>query len=716
MRRFAITVFLLASLAAHGEPGVERAGNICVESENTLFPVTAPLRIEAWHIDKTGEWYSLYDSVEASGKGMFLKSNRLEYNPEKDEIHASEGLQYQDMSICIDASSGHFQLAEASANIQTLRFALPGRSGKGLAASMMHQSEITLLNGVRYTSCNPEKPAWQIQAGSLQLNHQDNVAIARHARLEIAGVPLVYLPWMRFPLGGQRQTGLLSPSLEISDSRGFDFEQPFYWNIAPEQDATFNLRHMEKHGTMLAAEWRYLDQNYSGQWLGALINQDKTTNKNRYYANTRHHQGFQHGGILGINWHWLSDPAYFNDFGRSSSETAIQQLHSSIRYQVDSGFWKLGFLSDRFTRSDPYLNNNRSAYDRYPALTLDLENTGDKTFIDYGIKMRWEAFHHNYTRSGQRQVAEPWLELTWQSPAAFVKSHFAWQYRNYQLDDDNHDQSADIPVFSLDSGLTFDRLTESGQLQTVEPRIFYLNVPYREQDSLPLFDTQETYSDWHTLFRTNSYSGYDRMADSHHLVFAVSTRLHDASGQEKFRLGLANTRQLDTRRVYLPNEEAINNPWLLEGHWQISKKWSARAQLEWEDDLSLAHRRNAQITYRGSEQKLFNFGLREETGSTGKRKQLQLDSSWSIKVNHRMRWLGRVNYDFESDKHLDSLLGIEYQSCCWAGRVVYRKYTLNNGPDTGLEKDALMFEFELKGLSRIGRDTELILERAILGY
>jgi len=625
-------------------------------------------------------------------------------------------LRFQDRDLLVTAQSAQWSEAGDS-TLEKIRFQMRNGRGNGRARRVtITQQDLTRLDKASFTSCDPEHPAWSIHSNSLQIDNQRNLATARNVTLRLGQVPVFYFPWLQFPTTDARATGVLAPTLGSSNNAGVDLVVPVYLNLAPHYDATLYPRWIADRGFMLGNEFRYLAPSYSGELEFSYLHNDKMIDggldDNRYSVDFVHRQRFGPHWSFAADLRDVSDDRYFEDFGDSLSSVATSLLPSTAYVNGRGNGWSLSAGGDRVEVTDPRFVAGAEPYRRLPRVVGAVASTNLRGPI-VGMDGEWVRFAKEDFVGGDRYDFTPWLSWPLEGASWFLRPRYAYRLTGYSLDGgSNRSPSRKVPIASVDAGLVFERdWGRHGYTQTLEPRIFGLYVPYRDQDELPIFDTQELTFGFAQLFRENVYTGADRQVDARQLSMALTSRLLDPEGQERMRFGLGQIHYFDPPRVTLPGlvpRTSSGSAYVAEIGVALSDDWSFDVAQQWDPEIDHSILGSAGLQYRFDNGSLVNLAYRYRRGLLE-----QVDFSTAIALNERWKLIARLNRSLRDDKVLEAFGGFEYETCCYAVRLLGRRYVRNL---EGELNNAIFFELELKGLARIGRDTEDFLQRAILGY
>lgn len=668
--------------------------------------IDLPLDIESDEGDFVRPLSIFSGNVRVTRGNQQLQTGLLKYNIDEKHLQLPEPLEYRDSGILLRADSAEYGLEEESGVFQRVDYQIYSNNSKGHAerAEVTRGNQLS-MDGVEYTTCQGDDPDWQIIAKNITVNAETGRGTARNAKLEIKGIPVLYSPWLSFPIDDRRQTGLLYPSAGTSNDNGFDFSIPWYWNIAPNQDLTLTPRWITDRGFMLGTEYRYMTARTMNSIDLKFLADDDMTGEDRYHYKVNHY------GAINPQWHTkllvnrVSDENYFFDYANSLAQSSRQFLRSQVGISGRGHYWDLELMADDFQVLDTNINPDRGPYSRVPQLQFRLDVPISKSRFDFRLDSELVAFDRKEGVTGGRADVLGQLLWTYEEAAGFIQPTLGYRVTRYSLNrnldflDDSPDRSNLIASF--DSGLYFDRELKNGSQQTLEPRLFYLYVPYENQDDLPDFDTDEMTFGFGQLFHYNRFIGGDRQGDANQLTLALTSRTFDsARGRERFNLSLGQIFYFADQKVQLRPQDPINKSGtsdiIAEASWYPSQVWAARAGMQWDWDASDLDVGYAGIDYHSAADVQVGFEYRYRIDSVD-----QFDIRASVPLSSNWRLMGRWNFDREESGTLEAMAGFEYSSCCWAVRLMGRRYLRNNDGET---RTGIYLEFELTGLGILGRE------------
>ncbi|HNP62580.1 MAG TPA: LPS assembly protein LptD [Woeseiaceae bacterium] len=636
------------------------------------------------------------------------------YEPNTRALHLEGGVRYEDPSTQIRSQSAEFAYLTGRIRFEGAEFSMGSSNARGGAEAMeINQDGMLILDGVRYTTCPPESEDWLMQGRSIKLDTQKGVGTARGVKLEFKGVPILYAPYLSFPIGDARKTGLLTPEIGSSGRSGNELRVPWYWNIAPNYDATITPRLLTSRGLQIATEFRYLTERNSGTVNVDYLPNDDIINTSRQRLHFDHQTLFGGGWRNQINFSEVSDSQYYEDLGGSLSISSITHLNRSIRLDYYSrNLTMLARLQDYQTIDDA-ITADMQPYQRLPQIVLN-----GLWAMPFGLRIGVDSevvkFDRDVGVTGWRFNATPRVELALEQPGWFVKPAIEYDYTEYNLQDtlpgEPTTHSRHLPISSMDIGLILERgLTNSNHVQTIEPRLLYVNIPLRNQDNLPVFDTIAPDINLVQLYRKNRYLGIDRIGDTEQLSAGITTRVLDlGTGREVMSATVGQTRYYDNRIVTLPGsatETAATSDYIAQLRISVFKNVNVALGHQWGSDTTKSE---ARVQYRPADSKIVNLAYRFRRDSLE-----QGDLSWSWPIARQWNFVGRYNFSLRDDTVLEQFFGLEYESCCWGLRLVSRRHISTRD---GTRDSSFGLQLVLKGMTSVGTAADKLLERGILGY
>ena len=662
--------------------------------------------------------------VKANQENKQLNADHVTYDRRSQDFEATGNVTFSTGEMQFQGDSASLNLETNQGVVKNTTYYTGTVNGRGRADQIIIENENRLvLDNASYTTCPPEKEAWRFTADEIKLDKSTRQGTASNMVLEISDIPVMYLPYVRFPIGDDRLSGFLFPSIGISNKHGTEISLPYYWNIHPQMDATIEPRNMTKRGLMLETELRYLTKGSNGNFTVEYLPDDKLYGEDRDKFAWQHSGDSNAGWSTSVNYSSVSDVDYISDFGGTLSTSTQTHLEQKGTLNYNSNYFLFsGVLQD-------YQNlSGEEPYKRLPQLKLDTRFSNPQNNFNYDLTSELVSFDHSDQSKviGERLKVSPFVSYDFVKDAGFFKPKLSVNYLEYNLDNpalptQSETPSVTVPIFSIDSGIFLERDTEiagSSLLHTLEPRLFYLYAPYRDQSELPVFDTALTTFSSSSLFSENRFSGNDRIGDANQLTAALTTRFYrKQDGNELFNATIGQIFYFDDRQVTLPGqpiETDTRSSYIGGLGFYPHRYWRFSGDIQWSPTQKNTEVGNARIQYTPGKGRVVNMDYRfrrNELRTQG------LNLAW--RFNPAWQAFGGHLYDLQNDHVLEQFLGFRYDSCCWAVRLVGKKLfdRLETSGELRFE-NAIFLEFELKGLSSLGsrRDIDTTLENGILGY
>lgn len=718
-------------------PGSDPTWRLCRPAPQPSAPLPAPGQTDTYLEGDTAEIrqqevYILTGNALAESGGERIRAERLTYHDTDARLDAEGSLRVEQPEILVQGEWGHFNLAEDTGEIHRITYQMPQRHGRGEAEVAYQDSDILKrLERATYTTCDPGRDDWHIQAREVYLHTDKGEGRAWHATLRVKDVPILYTPYLSFPLDDRRKSGFLVPSLGASEETGADISIPYYWNIAPNHDATITPRLMSQRGVQMIGEYRFLQPNHSGQLDLEVLPSDQEFDDDRYLIGLEHQARLSPRLSTQIDFLDISDRHYFEDLGTNLDDTSRTFIRRFAQARYQGSGWNLTGRVDDFVTADPSITTD--PFKRLPQILFSFNPLPDWNPIGLDLRLdsEWVRFDHDSRVKGSRLDLEPVLELPWQRQAYALTPGVGVKHTRYELDNTaasaNDSPQLTAPYGFLDASLFLERDMRwlgGDYLHTVTPRLFYLYAPGRNQDDIPIFDTGESDFRFSQLFSTNRFTGRDRFGDANQLSAAVTSRILDpATGDEKLRFGIGQILFFDNRNVTLPGrgtQTRSSSDIVTDLNWNITRDLAFNAGLHWDTFDNQVDRQSYRLQYRPDPRHILNVGyrFRDDSDISNRLEQVDINGFWHL--TPRWHLVGRWFYSLEDDQLLEALAGVEYESCCWITRLAVRDFI--NSVDTGAigedgERNlAIMLQFELKGLTSLGQPVQELIEQSVLGY
>ncbi len=701
-------------------------------------PVTdGPMELTADQGDADDATARLQGNVRFEQNGQRITADRAQLDRQTDILTATGQVVFADAATAATAERGDLDLLNRRGTLEGVRYYVGGTGAQGEAetASFDQERRQSQFQNMTYSTCERANEFWQLTAGELTLDEAKAEGVAKNATLRIRQVPVLYAPYLSFPLDDRRKSGFLPPRIGLSNANGLDLRLPYYWNLAPNYDATLTPRYISKRGVMAGAEFRFLQPNQSGEVEGEYLPNDRLRNEDRGAFFLTHRSNLFPNFFTDAVFRYVSDDDYVDDLGTGFQLVNPVALERRFDARYDGGHWQLLGRFQSFQTIDRILFQDRETpYDRVPQILFEgrFPIAGNNQF-----NLRQEAvyFDHAELTRGLRLDFHPSVELPLTAPYGFFTPRLGLRHTFYDLhgyptpsasDDDPQGNTArTLPIISADTGLIFEKSTADGLFgatrQTLEPRLFYLYVPYKNQRRLPLFDTTKFDNNYALLFAENRFTGADRVGDANQLTVALTSRLISAdTGQERLRISTGQIQYFANRRVFLtdrPADTDKRSDLITEVAFTPDAPYSLLSAVHWDPGSNQFPRRSFSLRYSPDNRRLLNaayYAAPRDIDDEDSRRLEQIDLSFAWPLGGQWRTVGRWNYSLSQERSVDVLAGVEYQDCCWATRLVARRY--REKPQDADARNEVYLEVELKGLAGVGNRIDRLLQDAILGY
>jgi LPS-assembly protein len=665
------------------------------------------------------ERLELQGTAEVRRAGAVLRADRIVYTVATDELQLTGNVRVFGDGIVLRGPQAVLRLEAQTGAMPDAEFTYLPRAVSGTARLVELLGDgLARMRDATVTSCTPDDAAWWIRADRLTLDRGDELAVARGAALYFQGVPILASPYLQFPLGDGRRSGLLTPSFGLTSELGADVSVPYYWNIAPNRDATMTPRVMSSRGVLLQNEFRYLEPNHRGTIEYDIIPNDRKFDAGaRDRLSIRHEYAGARGLSGGLNYNRVSDDRYFVDFGGNIVTASQSVLPQEAFLAYSRTYWNTSLrVTKNQTLQDP-LAPVVEPYERVPQIGLNAQRS-DLAGFDLGVGAELTRFAHPSLVQGTRVVVNPVASYPLLAPGYFVVPRLQWHATAYDLDParragDLHPRRA-LPIASLDAGLVFDRPADwfgEPAVQTLEPRLFYAYVPLREQDRLPNFDSALADFNFTQLFQENVFVGNDRIGEANQLTLALVSRLQDPdTGAERLRAAFGQRRYYSPQRVTLPGgaprtDRASDLLFALSG--LAHRHWLADVSLQYSTEESRYVRASAGVRYQPRPASAVSLTYRYKFNELD---QVDFAAQWPLTA--RMYGVGRLNYSLRDDRFVEVLSGLEYKASCWVLRLALHRFA------TAVQKTTTTFfiQLDLNGLGSVGPSPVQTLRRNIPGY
>ena len=682
------------------------------------FEEETRVEITTGQVDLSGEeGVEFFDQVEFRYGDRSISADSATYDRAEQRIEARGTVSYTDPDVTVYGENAVVDTGNEEIRFTGAGFDIPARPARGSADTINISSDRTMeLTAVTFTTCPAGQTDWVLLASDIGLDVDEGFGTARGVKLRFKGVPILWTPYMTFPIDDRRKSGLLTPRFSKRDRTGLDISAPYYLNFAPNYDMTLEPRYMSERGLQLNTEFRYLLPRSDGRLGFEYLPDDSDTDSKRSYLTYDHVTMLDQGWRVVASLADVSDDAYFEDLGNSQAVASQTHLNRYVDIGYRAPAWSLLARFQGYQTIDPAIAAEDRPYDRVPQILFNGQWSGN--VFQFESINELVLFDRDVGATGWRMDSTEEVSMSFTRPGMFLTPALALRQTNYWLDDvtpgGSDTFSRTLPVASVDAGLIFEREPNQDRnwIQTIEPRVLYVHVPFEDQSDIPIFDTIEPDFNLVQLFRKYQYLGADRIADSEQLSLGITARLIDSqNGQERVTLTLGQTRYFGTQRVGLPDRppnDASASDYIAEVSLNLSESWKLDADYQWDSETNSTARIETSIQFTPQEDRYagFSYGFREDLLEQG-----NLSLVWP--VGQRWRVIAHYSYSFLEDEALDRFLGWEYEACCWRLRLVGRRYISRR---TGESDSSISVQLQLRGFSDDGDSPEELLDRGILGY
>jgi len=768
-----------------------RAGDMCPAPPKYQAPIASDIAADDHriHIDSDEAEVDADRNAVLNGRvkvrqdARSVTADSVTYEDKTGHVAVKGSVDFEDPKLRVSSDTGSYDI-NGAANFDRANFQLMDRNGRGYAKDIDVLPDGKLsLSQVRYTSCPVGNEDWMLQASSLNIDSKAQEGTAHGVTMRVKDVPIFYTPYISFPVGDERKSGLLFPSFGHSGSNGFELQVPYYFNLAPNYDLTLTPGLLSARGVQLGGQFRYLSRNSHGQLDTTFLPNDAQLHSDRSYFHFTDITDFKEGLRFDTDIAMVSDSSYFEDFAVGSDQTSVTFLErrADLLYYDDA--WRVRGQLQNFQTIDITVPADQRPYSRVPRIQGNALWPVPGTNFELALDSEAVNFVRETAPTGVRLNIAP--EIRWSSRGRgyFFEPAIGYDFTQYDLKNaaavgpnTSSTPTRTLPYARVDAGLVFERDAGSqGQrTQTLEPRVVYSYIPYRNQDALPIFDTGLPDLNLTELFRTNRYVGEDRIGDANQVALALTTRLFDhVSGAQYLSATIGQIRYFTIPQVGLPAAAVAQssglsvvtvpgvNPLALPGQALVNargqilmiapgqyvsglpfqtfaaaganqapnhpasdlvadvsvtayKHFSFNFDYLWNPYTSQTDKAEVSLQYRPDPSRVVNIGYRFQQDALNQSVILkQWDASIAWPIAEHWNTVGRWVYSLKDNKTIEQVAGFEYKSCCYRLQLVERRYVTNRsgGLDT-----SIALQLELTGLSSVGKRADSFLEQSIRGY
>lgn len=728
---------------------------------------TILIEADSSEVDREGS-ATLTGDVEFKQFDRIIRGDHAVWSQKKRQANFTGNVTLISPDLVMEGSSAEIiekdAQQEGSAKVEQALYSVPLIHARGSAEQILISgaNQIDLVDAT-YTFCEPGRNDWDIKASEIHLDQESGIGSTWHTLLRINEFPVMYLPYYRFPIDDRRMTGFLDPSFSINgEVQASEISTPFYWNIHPQADATITPRQLLDRGLLWETQFRHLTDTFGyGELNYGRLNYDETDEDERWLVN------YQQRGDIATHWkhRWvynhISDPDYLRDM--SPDLTIDRSTHAPTRGEIyfDQSAWHFDVTAESYQTLDESIALASRPYRREPQLNLSYKPDNligfDTAITAQATKFTRDNEDLTGTNAiqGERFVLDTAVSYNFEWPFAYIKPKAEYKARQYQLSDvdqslvdADYDESPNIgiPKYSLDAGLFFEReldINNSEYIQTLEPRLLHLQVPYYDQSDIPDFDTSELTFNYNQLFRDYRFNGNDRVGDANQTTLGLTTRFLRDDGLEQFNASIGRIYYHEDRRVQLSGtaldeaDQTKTSSTIVESTWSPYDNWRLYGMVEWGKGPTQENSKNVDqalqeqysIEFNDQMNHMANIGLR--TNEAEQIRQLDvgvfwaLNDSWAL-IGSRKKdlWNYKSGEPEPVDPVISALAGFEYQSCCWRAQFLYQEQTKrtsleekDDGSLTDTDKTyGFLLRIELKGLGNFGSNPDAIMNQSIRGY
>ncbi|OGS98236.1 MAG: organic solvent tolerance protein [Gallionellales bacterium RBG_16_56_9] len=721
--RFRLKPVAFALLCAFAHDAAANTDLLALRMDKTLMAMAEPAKETPAFVEADRLVGKKENQIEATGnailrkRGQSIRADRLLYFQDTQDLDAQGSVVLEQDGSTMSGPHLKLNLDTSIGTMEQPVFYLAENDGRGSADMLhIHDKQHYTLDKATYTTCPADDQDWLLKMGGLEIDRDRQVGTAHHAWVEFMGMPILYSPWMDFPLKDQRKSGFLAPVFGSTTKGGSELTLPYYWNIAPNRDATIAPRVMTKRGLMLNNEFRYLEAGYGGEAHLDVLPNDALANRSRTRIAVMHSQTIASGWNGYVNLNRVSDDAYFRDLADTVNTTSQVNLVREGVLSYNAGWWNAAARVQRYqTLQDPAAPIG-VPYQRLPQLTIGARQNHSGANLAFAGE--FVDFSHPTALNGRRLVLNPSVSYPLLIDSAFYFTpKVGLHSTRYVMGANNAtalpSSSRTLPILSVDSGVAFERdwnLFGGDYLHTLEPRAFYVYVPYKDQNLLPNFDSAQADFSFTQMFTENRFFGSDRVGDANHITLALTSRLlEQANGTERLKLTVGERFSFKTPQVNLVAPAATTNKSdiLFAASGRVTDAWSFDSELQYDPNQSHSQRYNIAARYRPEAGKALNLGYRF---ARNKLRRIDLSGQWPLSGHWHA--VGRWNYSLQDAQILEAIAGLEYNQSCWTLRLVAQRFTVGaQQANTGF-----FLQLELNDFVKVGSDPLAMLKKSVPGY
>ena len=696
-------------------------------SSQSLMP-KGHVKVEANRTEIVENKVALFSgNVDITSDSATISASQAQVNGNGKDLIAKGDVTYQDAQLKVESDSVSLRSEEERLEMKNTRYQLTGFVGQGAAQDILLDTDTGIvLKDVSFTTCPDGEEDWLLRASEISLEKGTVWGQAKHTRFYIADVPVFYLPYFAFPVSNERQTGLLFPELTSSSRTGVDYTQPFYWNIAPNYDMTISPRVMTRRGVQLNTEFRYLTDNSQGKAYVEYLPSDSdiSGNPDRYFYRLEHQGVIAEDWLLNVDFNGLSDNNYLLDLGSDYYSRADTHLYRSIGLSYYSQNLSVNMQIKDFE----VLGDTADSYRALPELKMRYTTSlGD--YVEFDLESEIAHFDNNSSTAptATRYHIAPTVSLPVRAAwGEFVAETTLFQtvYQQDNVEGTNLEESVDrtLGQARLYGALYFERETSffsNDMSMTLEPKVQYLYTSYEDQTAIGFYDSTPLLTDVEGLFRGQEFTGLDRISDNNQITLGVTTRTLDKNNREQFVLSVGQIFYLEDNKVIAATKNQDRSALAAEVDWRLNDRWFLHTDVQVTTETDKVDLSSVGVEYRKDDSRFVQLNHRYVRDLSGETiDQIGLSASWPLSEN--WHWVGRTYHDLERDRSVETYTGIQYESCCWAIRLVAQRSLNNRYNEGGLQNtddfdSGISLQFIFKGIGSSGARRNM-LQDGMFGY
>ncbi len=686
-----------------------------VETETDGASVT---EVEANRLSRSENELMLFSGeVILKQDGQIIRADEILYNGQTEKLEASGAVVFEKPDIRLSTEKLSLDRIADNGELINPKFEMSSRHGRGEASNIkIIDGSRSRFSNILYTTCDAGDQDWYFTGKELDIDDESGIGSALHTTIYFQDIPIFYFPYFQFPIDDRRMSGVLTPSFNFSDSDNSHLAVPIYWNIATNFDTTFTPAWYPERGLLYDSEHRYLFERNRGQ-IDYLYLEDDVESNTRWFKKWQHRSAYSSVNLTSsLLLQEVSDDNFFGDFDRiSPGSDEVNYLDRHYRLKHAGKSWQSTLLWQDYQTVDTNISINSRPYQRLPRLTVNSLFKRQANGLQFNIQNELVRFKRESSVNGNRAHITPTLKWASSNSWYFFKPQLQYSFTEYSLDNNSAGEDSirrSLPIASLDSGLFFERITgpDSSWLQTIEPRLFFVHIPFEEQSDIPDFDASLYPESYANLFRPNRFRGVDRIGDTEQVTFGLGSRIYDNdNGNQLLYARVAQIFYGDDRKVSLNGviEESDRSNIITRIDISPDRNLSIGTELIYDQEMHETGKRELSINWarNGIAANLEYYFDEDVLEQSLLSIVYPMNENWTI--------IAKYHHSQLFDKPVENLFGLSYESCCWGLKILASQVSDDDFEETD---QSLFFELTLKGLTQAGRDIDARLHRVIPGY